>query len=143
MTKSLSIQNVLLFIAICFTALAIILFINNPFHVSASVSQGSEYHATTTGNGVGFPPASYSYTSCNSTVGSIIFTSPTLSRVQIYDATTSDPSLRLSKLASSTVLIADFPIGTGTSTTVLDTTLLYGLTVVFNGTISTSTITCR
>ena len=109
-----------------------------------SVAIGNGYHATTTGIGVGYPGAVNSYTSCNRFLGSIQFYAPTASRLQIYDiATTTNVNLRTGNQASSTVLIADFPAGTGTSTVVFDVDLTKGLTTVWSGTISSTTITCR
>jgi hypothetical protein len=108
---------------------------------------GSELNATTTGIGVGFASAINTYTATTSpqhgTLGSVIFTAPTLGIVEFYDATTTNVNLRTGNIASSSLLIAHFPAGTGTSTIEIDYAWRYGLTVVFKGTVSTSTILYR
>jgi len=112
-----------------------------------NVEIGGELVATTTGIGAGYPEAVKTFTPTATPVsgmlGSIFFTVPTISRVQVYDATTTNVSLRTGNIASSSLLLADFPAGTGTSTIPLNIRFRYGLTVVFNGTVSTSTITFR
>lgn len=122
-------------------------YFDNAKEALGNVDVGSELTATTTGNGAGYPTAVNTYTATTSPktgmIGTVIFTTPTTARMQIYDATTTNSALRTGAIASSSLLIVDFPAGTGTSTVELNAKFRYGMTVVWVGTPSTSTITYR
>lgn len=121
----------------------IVVFITGPqTQVGASVSQGSDYHATTTSTGR-FNPAVSLVQSGNSTLGSVIITGAAAGTIEIYDATTSSVSLRAASMASSTILLASFPASTAAGTYTFDQIAQYGILVSITGTMPTSTITYR
>lgn len=105
------------------------------------VSKASEYHATTTSPGR-FPSA-YLLSTGVGTLGSVIITGPAAGSISLYDATTSNVNLRTGQKATSSLLIADFPMNTATSTYVFDSIFIDGLYIQTNGTMPTSTITWR
>lgn len=104
---------------------------------------GGEYQATTTGAGSSITAAVNVVKETSGTLGSVVFTTPTVGIVEIYNATTSNVNLRTGNTASSSILIAHFPAGTGTSTVTFDTAFSKGLLMVFKGTVSSSTVTYR
>lgn len=107
----------------------------------SSVNYGNEYHATTTSSGR-FPTVATLQTD-STTLGSVIVTGSAAGTLDIYDATTTNVSLRAAKFASSSILVASFPTGMATGTYQFDQTLYQGLTVVSTGQMATSTITYR
>lgn len=106
-----------------------------------SVGVTSEYQATTTSPGR-FPSA-YLLLTGGGTLGSVVVTGPASGSISLYDATTSDVNLRTGQKATSSLLIADFPMGTATSTYTFDSVFFNGLYIQTNGTMPTSTITFR
>lgn len=139
--------------ALVFGALVLVTLYNNNKTqiVQAGVDRGSEYIATTTGQGGGFTGGvarvAYDLGDPNATIagtlGSIYFATVTTAPVDIYDATTTDITLRTGNLATTSLLLASFPSGTGTSTVALDVRYRYGVIAVFKGTVSSTTITTR
>lgn len=118
--------------------------------VEANIAQSDAMVATTTGSGAGFGSNIQNITydcattrGCGGVLGSVIFTTPTVGIVEFYDATTTNVNLRTGGIASSSLLIAHFPSGTGTSTVPINVRYRYGLIRVQTGTISTSTTTYR
>lgn len=115
--------------------------------IVGSVSQASEYHATTTS------PTAYSFASgervLNSTgygaLGSVIVTSAGSAggNIEFFDATTTNPSLRASNMSSTTILVASVPTNLAAGTYVFDTSVTYGLIMVIKGTVGTTTVTYR
>lgn len=63
--------------------------------------------------------------------------------ITIYNATTSNASLRAADKATSTIVIADFPVSTAAGTYTFDARYTDGLLVVTSGAPATSTITWR
>lgn len=106
-----------------------------------SVSVSNEYVSTTTS--AGRFPVTYNLASGQGTLGQVTITGAAAGSITLYDATTTNINLRTDNLATSSLLIADFPMLTATSTYVYDSQFRWGLTVVTNGTIPTSTIMWR
>lgn len=135
-----------------FAVLSFLIVVTQKANVSeASVSQSSDYTATTTGAGGGFTGSvariGFDYGDLNAaisgSIGSIYFALPTTGQVDIYDATTTDITKRTGAISSTTLLLASFPAGTGTSTVAIDAKYRFGLIVVFKGTNSSTTVTYR
>lgn len=117
-----------------------ILVVSPAFKVSASVSQGSEYQGTTTSQGRFLADA---VLPANSSLGSVIITGPAAGVINLYDATTANPSLRAASMGSSTILLASFPLNAATGTYTFDRVIFNGLLVNIVGTVPTTTITFR
>jgi hypothetical protein len=139
-------------ILMVFAVLFLLIIVSQKAGVSeASVTQSSEYIATTTGSGGGFTggvarigfDAGDLNAPISGSIGSIYFALPTTGQVDIYDATTTDITKRTGAIASTTLLMASFPAGTGTSTVSIDSRYRYGLIVVFKGSVSSTTVTYR
>jgi hypothetical protein len=135
----------LLVIAIFATASAI--FSMNSSKALGSVAVGNENLATTTGAGGGFTGSVAGIVSNSAgvslTLSQIYIAAPTVGIIEIYDATTTDVNARSGNIASSTLLKAVIPAGTGTSSIPYDIRLNYGLQVVFKGTNSSTTVMYR
>lgn len=113
---------------------------NNPV-AEGSIVITDGYYATTTPLGLGATTATIKLG--YGQLGSVVVTGPKTGNFQLYDATTSNISARTGQLATTTILIADFPNGTATSTYQLDVTLKYGLLYVGSGSVATGTITYK
>lgn len=112
--------------------------------VHGSVSVSSEYNATTTGAASSLNSASNLIYTGSGSIGSIIFTTPTTAIIEVWNATTSNVNLRTGNLASSSILIAHFPSGTGTSTVPIDSAFTTGLLITTKATtMSSTTVTYR
>ena len=117
----------------------------------ASTPIGGEYHSTTTGAGGGFTGSvariGYDFSNSNAkisgTLGSVYVAAPTTGIIEFYNATTTNINLRTGNIASTTLLMAVLPAGTGTSTIPLDISFTNGLIMVFKGTVSSTTVTHR
>lgn len=119
-----------------------LIFLQKPPQVAiGSVSQGGDYHATTT-VAVGFlnntplvvGPGAF---------GSLIITGVNTGIINLYDATTTNGLLRTVSATSSLTLLATFPASTATGTYTFDEIFQQGLLPVITGTTPTSTITYR
>lgn len=121
--------------------LALVLLFKNTQSTHASVSQGSEYQGTTTTQGSWLADGLLKTT--GGALGSVVITGANTGVINIYDATTSDPSKRLASLSSSTILIATIPTNALAGTYTFDRLLFYGLVVNIVGTVPTTTITFR
>ncbi len=143
-TISKTAQFALLALALFATAFAFVLF-QQPQQVNGSVSDSSEYVATTTAfsNIYGSTAnASKLIASSSLTLGSVVITGATTGVWNIYDATTSDVTKRAQ--ASSSILIASFPASIAAGTYTFDVKLNNGLYVdLISGTLPTTTITWR
>jgi len=124
-----------------------------PWKAGASVAVGNQYQSTTTPTMTDLTnlcPPVYRVGMASSTtgiLGSVVVTSQNVGDLQIYDATTSNSTLRAVS-ASSTLLLADFSRKTVGATTTsgtytFDLEFKSGLLVDYIGSFSTSTITYR
>lgn len=134
-------QKVLLTLSISFTVFALFLVSNYPpKSVEGSVSQGSEYIATTTKSavlGVSLnTPQTLITGSC--TLGSVVITGKNTGTINIYDGTS---TIQHSDYATSTLAV--FPSNTPEGTYTFDARCVRGIVVESSGLIATSTITFR
>lgn len=106
-----------------------------------STSRGSEYQGTTTTTGSFLPEQLVQST--GGTLGSVTITGAATGVINIYDATTSNVSLRTNQTASTTILLATFPASAPAETYTLDRVFFNGLYVSVIGTMPTTTITYR
>jgi len=106
-----------------------------------SVVQSSEYHATTTSQGRFSSPAVL--VSGYGSLGSVIITGAGAGTINLYDATTTDITLRTGNTATSSLYIATIPDSTVAGTYTFDTSFYTGLLVEIIGTTPTTTITFR
>ena len=115
--------------------------------VGASVSETSEYMATTTAanSSYGAITTSRAVKTGTGTFGSFVITGANTGIINFYDATTTNVSLRTGNAASSTILIASFPASVAAGTYTFDVRFTNGLLVSIEGTAlaATSTITYR
>lgn len=112
-----------------------------PDKVLGSTSRGSEYQATTTTAG-SFLPEQLLQTG-GGTLGSVIITGAAAGVINIYDATTSNVSLRTNQPASSSILLATFPVSAAAGTYTFDRVFFTGLYVSVVGVMPTTTVTFR
>jgi hypothetical protein len=125
---------------------------HEPKEAGASVSQGGEMFATSTGATYGIPAVKTlrdvkADERGAAVLGSIIVTEAGAAggHTNFYNATTSNITLRAASMATSSILVASVPNNLGVGTYVIDAVLNNGLLVVFDGggTQATSTITYR
>ncbi len=114
--------------------------VSNDIHVG-SVDQGSEYHSTTTSTGRFTVP--YTLQTGNGALGSVVITGAATGVINIYDATTTNSSLRSSDQASSSILLATFPASTAANTYTFDALFYRGLIYDVVGVQPTTTVTWR
>ena len=130
--------------AMLLTLMALILVVTKDTRIAAgSVNVANEYFATTTGSGSSYNGVENLIKTGSGTLGSIVFTAPTTAIIEVWNATSSNAALRTGTTASSTILLAHFPAGTGTSTVVLDVTYGTGLLITSKSALSSTTITIR
>lgn len=106
-----------------------------------SVSISNEYHATTTSTGRFNVP--YTLQTISGTLGSVIITGAATGVINIYDATTTNASLRSADQATSSILIATFPASAAANTYTFDQIFTRGLIYDVVGTMPTTTVTYR
>lgn len=139
MTSSLR-NLVLIALAMALTAAAFIAF--SPTRpVQGSTARGSEYQGTTTTTG-SFQPEIL-VQNLGGTLGSVVVTGAAAGVINIYDATTSNISLRTGQVSSSSILIATLPASAAAGTYTFDRLFFNGLYVSVVGVIPTTTITYR
>lgn len=121
--------------------LAVVLSFKSFSPAFGSTGRGSEYQATTT-VAVGFTQENLVQTG-NGTLGSVVITGAAAGTINIYDATTSNVALRTGQPASSTILLASFPLSAAAGTYTFDRVYFTGLYISIVGAVPTSTITFR
>lgn len=106
-----------------------------------SISDGQSYNSTTT--------KAFSWTNLpvlktgSGTLGSVVLTGVAAGNITLYDATTSNVSLRTGQKATSTIYLGSVPNSAAAGTYTFDTTFNDGLLVDVQATTPTSTITWR
>ncbi len=111
---------------------------------SASAVVGNDYNATTTRAFDGTAMATLKVIKAGpGSLGSVIITGAGAGTMNFYDATTSNVNFRNPGNASSSILIASFPVSAATATYTIDANLNNGLLYEVIGTAPTSTITWR
>ena len=109
-----------------------------------SISSGEEYISTTTSAGL-LGVANFTLLKSRSgALGSVTITGADTGVIYLYDATTTDITLRASSMSSSTIVLAEIPASLVAGTYVFDALFNHGLLYhLYNGTAPTSTITWR
>lgn len=130
-----------IFVGLALIAIAVVAFNYRAPSVSASVPVSNEYMATTT-FGASTPTVRVLRPASGS-LAQVTITGANTGFMTFYDATTSDITKRSATMASSSVLIADFPASVAAGTYTFDAATNYGLLLVTSGTPATSTITYR
>lgn len=105
-----------------------------------SVQETQEYQATTT---YALSTAHRVLKPAPGALAQVTITGDNTGLITIYNATTSNASLRAASKATSTIIIADFPASTPEGTYTFDAAFSDGLLVVTSGAPATSTITWR
>lgn len=105
-----------------------------------SVSQSSEYHATTTGY-VATPNQVLQATP--GTFGSVVISGANTGNLFFYDATTTNINLRTGQAATNSLYIGSIPANAAAGTYTFDEVVYNGLVMVISGNPPTSTITYR
>lgn len=125
-----------------------------PHPASASVSVGSSYQSATFASPQANPnylqsavlfttqPTSTSTPSGVGLLGSVVITGSGAGSMAIYDATTSNASIR-ALATSSLPVLAQFPANAATGTYTFDEMARFGIVVEFTGAQGTSTVTYR
>lgn len=111
-----------------------------PINVQGSTFVGSEYQATTTAASIAVP-IRYVKTGWGS-LGSVVVTGANTGKLYLYNATTSNVTLRGGK-ATTSILLAEMPASVAAGTYTFDVEFTDGLMVVTEGSAPTSTITWR
>ena len=122
-----------------------------PIEQLGSVGRTGEYHASSTSAStitkeIYFTTSTASLNDTQAgTLGSFILAGPVSGNgsVDFYDATTTNPTQRLSTMTTNTILMASIPTQNATGTYTFDIVYQFGLIAVFKGTIPTSTVTWR
>ena len=121
--------------------------VENDSKALGSVTVGNEYQSTTTplAGDLDLRGANDIVTLKvgTGTLGQVVVTTSNVVAFQLYDATTSNVNLRMDQAATGTLLLADFPKFTATSTYTFDLTFKRGLLLVGSSTMATSTIMWR
>lgn len=118
----------------------------NPSVVVGSVQDGQGYYATTTSaapDALGTLATVKTLRSGPGMLGSIVLTGPNSGTMALYDATTSDITLRTGGIATSSLLIAYLPVNATSTTYTYDVQFKIGLLFVQIGAAATSTITFK
>lgn len=122
-------------------AITVVNLLGQPRQADASVTRFAEYQGTTTSTG-NFAVDQLVQTGPG-TLGSIVITGAAAGTINIYDATTSNITLRAPSMSSSTILKATMPVSAAANTYTFDVLLSNGLFVNTVGTMPTTTITYR
>lgn len=110
-----------------------------------SVAVSNEYQATTTSTGRFTVPVLVSdkITTGSCVLGSIVLTGTATGIINIYDATTTNASLRAASQSTSSILLANIPASAAAGTYTFDAQCTRGLIIDSTGTMPTTTITFR
>ena len=139
------IKNIIIGIGILVIVLLVFSAMNKGGNVG-SVSQGSEYVATSTAadNVYGAFTGDQLLKTGHGVFGSVVITGVNTGIVNFYNATTSDVTKRTGNIASSTILMASIPTNMATGTYTFDVVFTSGLLVELEtGIMPTTTITYR
>jgi len=132
--------------AMIITGFVFAFILNNTAQVAlGSTIQGSDYQATTTAasNGYGSITAGKLIKSGYGSLGTVVITGANTGVVNIYDATTTDITLRGNK-ATNTILVASIPASAAAGNYIFDIQLATGLYLdLVQGSFPTSTISFR
>ncbi len=117
-------------------------------NASASVARGGEYNATNTRSVLGVSMLNgqnltSTTTTTPGTLGSIIIEGAAAGQINLYDATTTNVTLRAASMSTTSITVAVFPTSVVAGVYTFDTTFANGLLVELIGTTPTSTITYR
>lgn len=108
---------------------------------SGSVTDGQGYMGTTTSTGTFTSPSTVRTGA--GIFGSVVITGAATGIVNIYDATTTNISLRAASKATSTLVLATFPASAAAGTYTFDRNFNDGLIIDVIGTSPTTTVTWK
>ena len=109
--------------------------------VLGSISDSNAYEALVTATGI---TANKDLIKTGSgTLGSVVITGAAAGTFEIYDATTTNSTLRTITATSSLKKLASFPTNAAAGTYTFDVAFTQGMIVAFTGTQGTTTITWR
>lgn len=103
-----------------------------------SIKTGEEYTATTTY--AALTPSIRTLKTTYGALGQVTITGANTGLMSLYDATTSDATKRAASMATSSILIADFPASAAAGTYTFDARFTNGLLLVSSGLVATSSI---
>ncbi len=146
--KTLAYKHVLSFLVTSFLFVAAIVLGNAYAQIAqgSNNAEASDYMATSTAasNAYGAFTIGRVIRKGSGSFGSVIITGANTGIVNIYDATTTDVTLRTGQTATSTILLASFPASTAAGTYTFDAVYKQGLYVdLVAGNMPTTTITFR
>lgn len=134
---------VMLFIIVAMILLTAVMIYDKAQKVEASVSYGNDYLSTTT-DATWLTLAPQLLLSKTGSLGSVVIQTIGTGSLTLYDATTTNNSLRTTSVATSTITLANWQITTSLGTYTFDTSFKNGLIAVWVGTNNaTTTITYR
>lgn len=135
-------KNISLFILVILLAVLVyfqFLTLDNP--KLGSVARGNDYYSIVTATGL---TANKGLLKLGSgTFGSVVITGAAAGTFEVYDATTTNATLRTITATSSLRRLASFPTNAAAGTYTFDTAFNQGLIVAFTGTQGTTTVTYR
>lgn len=145
MTKTMYLS--LIITSVIAVVLMTVLLWSNASPAIGSVEVSNEYQATTTGQTADLSiTASKLITNATrqrGALGSVVITGANTGFVWIYDATTTNATLRAPSAGTSTILIASFPPSTAVGTYTFDAEYTNGLLVEISGIAPTTTVSFR
>lgn len=106
-----------------------------------SVQEGQAYRSVTTATGLTTNKDLLKLG--NGVLGSVVITGAAAGTFELYDATTTDATLRTITATTSLTKLASFPTNAAAGTYVFDIAFTQGLIVAFTSTQGTTTITFR
>ena|SRR3990167_8924707 len=118
-----------------------------PWQVVGSVAVGNQYQSTTTpqvADGTNLCPArSGMASSTTGILGTVNVLGTGTGELLILDATTTDVTRRIGNIATSSLILAWYPVGFGTTTNEFDIEFKRGLLIDYTTGVATSTISYR
>ena len=147
--RTLNYKTALIVIAFVFVLSALSVLWQKPWEVKGSVAVGNQYQSTTTPNVADItnlcPPAAFAVSSSTTGVlGSVNVLLSGAGTLTIYDATTTDSTLR-NPAATSSLILADFPVSPTVGSYHFDVEFKRGLLVDYSSSdlVSSTTISYR
>lgn len=134
-------KNISLFVIVILLAVLVYFDLSAPKNDLGSVARGNDYSSVVTATGL---TANKDLLKLGSgTFGSVVITGAAAGTFEVYDATTTNATLRTITATSSLRRLASFPTNAAAGTYTFDTAFNQGLIVAFTGTQGTTTVTYR
>lgn len=134
----------ILSVAFLILALALYaLFTEQPWKAGASNFVGNDYEATSTKNAIGTTLTDRLLKTGNGSFAQVVVTGAAAGQFTLYDATTTNTSLRAASMSTSSLKSWNFPASIVAGTYTFDTEFTYGLFLDTESTAPTSTVMWR